>query len=382
MSLTKTLKEVENKFTWTLFGFILALFFGFITVYTEFIKENKPDLNFIEKTNTTVLDIKENVGELDILYQGESLNKKNKDLKIITFEVKNEGDMPILQTFYDDKDLVGFRIENGTIADKPIIIETSNDYLQSTLKINKLSDNKALFSKVIMEPFEYFKIKLLILHDKGKEPKLYPIGKIANIQKIDIVDEHTSLNKEDILTNIFKGNYSIQISRLLIYGLSFVSLIIFLVLIIATIDNKIAKKRKEKNVETFKMFYGSKITNKDEFYINDYIISNKYDREDFLALLQEQYLLDKIAFIYEENKNNEYISEESLSKLYEKENGIKTPYLNHYFHTFKILIKNKTIKIKNDKVIIDEEVLSNLQEFESFISRIDIHDENQIKEQE
>ena len=122
MSIFQSIREMDQRFSWSFLGFMVAIIIGSVTVYIEFFKENKPDLNYIITANTSVLDIREKLGSLDVLYHGESLSKNKKDLRLITFEVINQGDTAILSNFYDSNDPVGFSIIDGKIADEPILI--------------------------------------------------------------------------------------------------------------------------------------------------------------------------------------------------------------------------------------------------------------------
>ena len=96
MSFISGFKNMENKFAWSFLGFLMAVIFGFITLYLGFVKENKPDLNYVVTADSSVLDIKEQLGSLDVLYEGESLSKRKQDLRFITFKVINQGNSSIL----------------------------------------------------------------------------------------------------------------------------------------------------------------------------------------------------------------------------------------------------------------------------------------------
>ncbi|MDI4653198.1 MULTISPECIES: hypothetical protein [Pseudoalteromonas] len=122
-----------------IFGLLMAILFGGVTLYLGFIKENKPDLNYIVTADSSVLDIKEQLGSLDVLYEGESLSKRKQDLRYITFKVINKGDSAILSNLYDTNFPIGFKIENGEMADDPVLLSASNNYLKEKLVAKKQS---------------------------------------------------------------------------------------------------------------------------------------------------------------------------------------------------------------------------------------------------
>lgn len=370
MSLVKSLKEIENKYSWSMLGFVIALIFGSITIYTEFIKENKPNLHFIEKTNNTVFDIKEKVGELEILYQGESLKKKNKDLKIITIEVKNIGDDVILQDFYDDDNLLGFKIKNGKMADMPIVTETSNTYLKSALKVNKISDKKVQFNKVIIEANEYFRIKLLILHEISKTPKIIPIGKIANIKEITITKDNVSENKDSLIMLSIKGDFYVQIIRLTIYGILTLLFVVMFIILEENIYKFKRKNRKQKKIAVFKKFLGNKITENDSIYIDSYLNDRYYStivNEHSLFILKDKYILKTLTSLYNDYVDKYKIDKKKLKEIYKKDKKKKALKLNEHYQQFKELIEVGMITIKDDDYTIDEKLLNNFEEFVKFL---------------
>src|ERR1700759_2353196 len=122
MSIIKTFKTLDQRFSWSFMGFMLALLFGSISIYLGFIKQNSPDLTYELISNDNVLDVKESVGSLDILYKGKSLSKSEQSLRIMTLRVLNKGDQAILPNYYDPDDPIGFRMQKGAIVDEPRIL--------------------------------------------------------------------------------------------------------------------------------------------------------------------------------------------------------------------------------------------------------------------
>ena len=295
MSWFKEVREMDRKFSWSFFSFMLAIVFGSITVYIEFFKENKPDLNFIITANTSVLDIREKLGSLDVLYHGESLSKNKNDLRLITFEVVNQGDTPILSNFYDKNDPVGFSVVDGKIADEPILIKASNKYLERKLQIIKESDNSVLFSNVILEPKEFFKIKLLVLHELSKNPTITPFGKIAGVNKIDIFSDYSSSSKESFISKTFGGNIYTTLARLFAYGFVFIFILVDIIIMGEKLSDAKEKRRKNKLVEIFKEYKSDKISEKDSYFFDYYLINSPGIIKRMHNLLSNQEKLNEYA---------------------------------------------------------------------------------------
>lgn len=135
MQIITTLQNIEHKFSWSFIGFLLAIIFGLLTIYIGFLKESRPNLRFEILSNTSVLDVKEELTNLEIIYDGIDINKLNQSIRLIVFRVINVGQDDILKGYYDENDLFGFSIKNGKII-KTEILNASNDYLDRSVHIN------------------------------------------------------------------------------------------------------------------------------------------------------------------------------------------------------------------------------------------------------
>ena len=81
------------------------------------------------------MDVKEELTNLEIIYDGIDINKLNQSIRLIVFRVINVGQDDILKGYYDENDLFGFSIKNGKII-KTEILNASNDYLDRSVHIN------------------------------------------------------------------------------------------------------------------------------------------------------------------------------------------------------------------------------------------------------
>ena len=129
-------------------GFVGAI----VSLYAFFFQEKKVDLQYEIIANTNVLDINADVSKLDIIYNGISLKQKDEHLRIINLRVINRGTDNILKEYFDDNDLLGFKIMGGKVIEKPEVIETSSNYLKRNLIITLDTADRIKLSKVIIEP--------------------------------------------------------------------------------------------------------------------------------------------------------------------------------------------------------------------------------------
>jgi len=338
---------MENKFAWSFLGFLMAVIFGFITLYLGFVKENKPDLNYVVTADSSVLDIKEQLGSLDVLYEGESLSKRKQDLRFITFKVINQGNSSILSNFYDSNFPIGFNVKNGEMADEPKLLSASNNYLEDKLVTTMNTKTNVSFSNVILEPNEFFEIKILVLHEVGKVPTIEAFGKIATIDKIEVLRNFSSVSELSFIEKTFGGGVLTNVFRLIAYGFMFIFVILVLVAVGEKNNNRKELKRKRKLVKTFKDYDSDKITEKDDFFF-DYYISR-----DVMKLKKIQSIMSNPSELVVEDKKLSFDSNSSVRDrlLYSE-------------------LKNEgLIKIEGNNHVIDEQRFSVLTDFVNYLKR-------------
>ncbi len=73
----------------------MVLFIGIIgigiSIYAIFFHHPAPDLTYRVLTNTNVVDMKENVSKLKIMYDKDLIDNESNSLKMLTFTVQNLG---------------------------------------------------------------------------------------------------------------------------------------------------------------------------------------------------------------------------------------------------------------------------------------------------
>lgn len=93
MSIISNIAAIDRKFAWSFFGFVLAVFFGGITIYNEFIRNPNPSLSVQILSDTNVLDVRENVPELKIVYGDVDIKSLSQTLSVVVFrEGLNKAD--------------------------------------------------------------------------------------------------------------------------------------------------------------------------------------------------------------------------------------------------------------------------------------------------
>jgi len=349
----KYIKTLDQNFSWSFFGFLFGMLFGFIGIYTAFFQDHSPDLNLLVTANTRTLEIKESVGKLDILYSGESLKSQNLELSVLEFLVVNQGNREILGNHYDPSHPVGFRVTDGSIADTPKIVASSNEYLRESLKLNRISENEYSFSNVILETEENFKVKLLILHDAQNKPSIEGFGKIAGVDKIDVISDIASGDSRSFFNRVVSGGWLVNIVRILA---SVVLLILLLALLLAFLNLMEAfeiKNERKNTLRVFRQYLGNSSSEDDEFMFD------KYNKNG----------ADIIKHLYEVMNNDTILQENYLRYVEKPEEAERIIYPYNSVKEFDQLIKNGWVVVSNNNASVNGNKLSVLREFHNYLVR-------------
>lgn len=270
MALLKNLKKIDQKFAWSFLGVLLALMFGSYTGYREYINSKPPSLQFDILTSTSVLDVRERLSNLSVLFDGIDIRKQGRALRVITVRVLNDSPKDILKGHFDDKAPLGLHISTGKII-KTELAEASNDYLRKKFTVGTKGDNTLLFPSFILEAREYFVLKLLILHPEGQIPSIEAIGKVAGIKTIRVREAFRDLGKEPFFTSAFGGNFLVQSTRLLPYTIVTILLIAAISFLIVTSLSALKKSKRKKVVKEFKSVTNVDLNELDEFIFTEYV---------------------------------------------------------------------------------------------------------------
>lgn len=278
MGIISKFAQIDKKFAWSFLGFLLAVIFGGIAIYTEFVRDSSPIIKYEVLSNTKILDVKEEVGGLSIIYNEEDIKKSKKTLSIIVIKVSNEGRSAVLKGYYDKAAPLGLVINAGEII-KGEVNSATTAYLQENAKL-EISNNKTVtFSDVIVEPNESFIVKFLILNPEDTTPTVTPIGKVANVKKILLVEQYVEQKNNSLmsfLSRAIAGSIWIQLFRIPIYFVGFFVVMLAIFMPIIIVSETADKRRKGKIIRQFQAY-----------------TKNKYDESN--AKLYEYYREDGLS---------------------------------------------------------------------------------------
>jgi len=251
MNALEKFANIDKKFAWSFLGFVLAVFFGGLTIYNEFIKVHDPQMVVEILSDTNVLDLKENLPELKILYGDVDIKSVGKDLSVVVFRVKNVGGASILGGFYDANSPVEITVSNGEFL-KFEKVGSSNEYLTNSAKATKINPSSIRLPNVIMEPGESYTLKALIIHATRTGTLIKSSGKIAGMRNIPIVRVEANKENESFWSKVFSGSIGVQATRAPLYFFAFIFALAAIFAPPIAISEALQKRARKKSVSQFK----------------------------------------------------------------------------------------------------------------------------------
>lgn len=217
-------KIFAKKIPWSFIGVIVALISVAFAIYS-WVYGRQPNISFEITNEANVLDVHKPLKDLNISFQGEDIQEKNLNLRILTIRIENTGRENILQNHYDLHDIWGFQVMDGKIIEIRLM-DTNSEYLKENLSPRLLKEDTVQFIKTIFEKGKFFTLEALILHTRDTLPTITPIGKIAGIDRVVAKKSWLEKEKPTFLQKLFAGNSLVQTIRLIVYLVAWIILLI------------------------------------------------------------------------------------------------------------------------------------------------------------
>lgn len=367
MSIISKFSSIDKKFAWSFSGFILALILGGVSIYTEFVREKRPAVQYEILGSTNILNVEEDVSNLDILYNGVDIKESKMVLSVIVIKILNTGDQDVLNSHYDEKSPLGFALNGGQVV-KTEIINASSKYLTDNLKITEIGGGRFVFPKVILEAGESFTIKILDLHSSDVSSTVEPIGKIAGVKDILISDVSDNGDNQSYLLRTFSGNLFVQILRIPAYTLILILLFAGIFVPTMLLTEKIQKKKREKTVKKFKEFCKDEIGNEVDEILDFYSTRGSSSLKRVVKLLGNNSKLEELIErkkSKESNNDDQNVIEKDVIDIHPFEMETRS----HFYSTYHLddLEKLKLLTITEDSFAINEELKESLIEVYNFV---------------
>ncbi len=386
MSLFQTIKNLDKKFSWSFWGFVLAVIFGAITIHDKFIADTHPQFYLDILTNTAVLDIKEDLPKLDILYDKIDIRKQQMSLSVVAVKIVNDSSLDVLKSYYDSDDPFGMQINEGRII-KAELTKVTNEYLKKNLTVTAVSTNTLLFKPVVMEANNFFIVKLLVLHPAKTALSIQSVGHVAGMATIPTREIYKDTDKESIFTSSFKGSWEVQLLRLPAYSLLGIIAMIIAVILVALpfseINAKFEKRKRSTIVSAFRNTIKGTYTEKDEFILNVYKERGVEYINAIHILLSDKPQIDLYCKKYAKKKTSSHVTQAEMTiykdvhRLSEEMEFMALLVPPSLFHE---LLDNEIITKQDKHCIVDKNCLENLRHFIKYLKSRHLFPEPKLKE--
>ena len=178
---------------------------GVVLTYLA-LQEPEPRVIFETISDTNVLDLHRPVQDLNIVFRGQNIHEQNLNLRVMTINVANSGEVDILSGHYDREDNWSMKFKGGEVIEARLV-GTSSDYLRSKVVPQRFGADVVVFPKVIFEQGDFFVIEVTLLHPKSETPSISSVGKIAGINEITVLTRPlASREVGGIIAQVFQGS--------------------------------------------------------------------------------------------------------------------------------------------------------------------------------
>jgi hypothetical protein len=349
-------KETSFKSLLSIIGFILtvaSIIFA-IWVYIDSKKQQKVTLSYYVENIENLFELKEKFPDLQVLYKNVPIEKSEKNIKIVTISLKNEG-VTILQNFYDSSIPFGLRFLNCEII-KANITDASSEYLKDFQKgISSLGDSLRMnfleFNKIILEKNSYVKIKVYLFATNTWNLKnIVSLGKLAGMDNFTIRDNSVEQKKDTL----------IDFNKIMIYYaivlLALISLVVIMVIFIIKIENLREKRRIRKINEYFADKPKDSVTN----VISDFFIHSfeNYHKKIMNALISNHNVVINI---------NDFLPESQTIAIFDL--LLPKRIRNRKLFISPMIIPENIFSIENGTIKIKDEIFPIVKELITFLKQ-------------
>lgn len=233
--------DIDRKFPWSFLGFVAGVAFGLFGIYTVFFYDKYPALDIEVANDAPVFSVREQVPELDILFQGTSIREAHQGLAVVTLKISNNGKAAIRASDFDAKDPLALTLLNGKII-RVDLLDSSEDYFKTVFSQVTTTNGTIVIPPFIMEQGRFMALQVLVLHDEKVRPQFKATGKVAGIAQLSIkpcmVAEPVSPKR-----SAFSGDLPIQGLRVVVYGGGLITAIVAIVTSSIGISSRISRRR-------------------------------------------------------------------------------------------------------------------------------------------
>lgn len=321
----------------------------------EHLFDRGPRIELNLASEIAVLDIRRPMQGLSIILYGKDLNASEESLVASRVIIKNTGKSGIRSNDVSSADPLGFFISGGQLLQIAQFVG-STPHLQKYAKPIRYRNSVLLNTEIIIDHGDSLQFDLLIKKPRKSTIFYYPLGKISNVKKINVLDFRKVGIQRGFIEESFYGSFAIQILRLFVYFIAAILIISGFTFTYETISKFLKKReigRRKKIVDSFfEAKFGIEITTTDVVAAVIYMNLGAHFLAWHLDNLKKMLSLDEIK------NTNRYFSErfdEEISPTFDSVNSYLSSryiksfpyYLNRVENFFELVsIDKKTVQKK------------------------------------
>jgi hypothetical protein len=365
MGVFSQIEKVEKGFAWGFTGVLLAVVFGGMAIYTEFFRRTAPQVEFELIGNTPVLDVREKVPELEVMYRGQDIAKLGQTLSVLLVRVTNQGSAVLVSNHYEPKFPLGIALSGGTLI-RGELSGASNDYLSKAMKVHVRGPGAAELEPVIIEPGEWYVVKLLALHRARSQPSVSSTGKIAGQHSVRVTALPTAADSDGVWHRAFSGDWWAQLIRILAYGVAGIIVLGASIAGLITASEYRDKWRRRRLVARFKGGRSLPLTEKDEYVFKHYL-----DLGPHVVLAWKKAVLTSARL---NRMVNQHFALKAAERKWRKERMMSDPMLEHrrfssrWSFEIDLLLEAKVLSQLEGRWVIDPERKQLIEDFAAFLT--------------
>lgn len=269
-----------------------------VTVYVSFFYQKSCKLEYEILSNTSILNKNVELSSIKIIVDSVDVQQSNANISIVELLVSNRGKDHLRRDDYDNSKF-GLLIQNATLLEKPELVSASTTYLRNCISEYSFSYDSTFLNipTLPLDSKDYYKFKLVLLHDNNHSLSFIPYGKIIGQKEILVIDSIDL--EESFLSKVLQGSFWIHICRFFGYLMILISISV----IIITISESVSSRKKKKLI---KDAYSNKEI--DNEVVDDYVKLGwlpLLEIKDYLSMNEKElYRKYQSSLTYISNQNN------------------------------------------------------------------------------
>lgn len=273
-------------------------------MYVSFFYQKSCKLEYEILSNTSILNKNVELSSIKIIVDSVDVQQSNANISIVELLVSNRGKDHLRRDDYDNSKF-GLLIQNATLLEKPELVSASTTYLRNCISEYSFSYDSTFLNipTLPLDSKDYYKLKLVLLHDNNHSLSFIPYGKIIGQKEILVIDSIDL--EESFLSKVLQGSFWIHICRFFGYLMILISISV----IIITISESVSSRKKKKLI---KDAYSNKEI--DHEVVDDYV------KLGWLPLLEiKDYLIMNEKELYRKYQSSlTYISNQHNKRNFEQ----------------------------------------------------------------